>query len=103
MLWRIGQITIFTTVLFSNVKYQWTPNGYAAGLVAFFVTLFFTAIPIMISDLVRTTRRLSGWLYGLVRAADRSPAVHSQQHPSRDSRRPPAGLDYPSSPAQDGT
>ena len=44
MLWKLLQISVFSAVLFSNVAWQWTPNGYAAALVALMATIFATAL-----------------------------------------------------------
>jgi hypothetical protein len=50
MLWKLLQISIFTAVLMSNVHYQWTPNGYVAGVVAFFCAFGTT---VLLGDLFR--------------------------------------------------
>lgn len=63
------QFGVFAAVLFSNIRYQWTPNGYVAALVAFFATLLVSAIPIMVADLARLSRRWGSALRALVHHA----------------------------------
>lgn len=58
--WKIVQFSVFSAVLFSNVHYQWTPNGYAAGVVALLVTLLVSAIPVMVEDFAQFLRRMGG-------------------------------------------
>lgn len=31
---KLLQLTIFVAVLFSNIHYEWTPNGYLASILA---------------------------------------------------------------------
>lgn len=76
LFWRVLQLGIVAAVLFSNIHYQWTPNGYVAGLVALFAALLVTAIPIMVADLARIYRRICGFL-----GAPAKPP--SQRQPSR--------------------
>jgi hypothetical protein len=56
-MWKFIQFTVFTAVIFSNIRYEWTPNGYAASIVALLAVLFVSAIPVMVSDLARLLRR----------------------------------------------
>lgn len=55
-MWKLLQTTIVIAVLFSNVYWQWTPNGYVAmiyaGGTAFVVTVGLTAL----LDRVRAVR-----------------------------------------------
>jgi hypothetical protein len=44
MLWKLFQLSIFIAVLFSNVHYQWTPNGYLASIYAGFAALAATVL-----------------------------------------------------------
>ena len=61
---KLFQMAVFTLVLFSNVHWQWTPNGYLASLLA--TAAAFVATVILIKA-VETGR----WLADL-RAAPRS-------------------------------
>lgn len=46
MLWKLLQLTVFLSVYFTGIYYEWTPNGYVLGLLsvgaAFFATLLLT-------------------------------------------------------------
>jgi hypothetical protein len=68
--WKFIQFSVFAAVLFSNIRYQWTPSGLAAGVVALLATLLVSAIPVMISDLAALWRRLARLVHGK-RASDR--------------------------------
>jgi DMSO/TMAO reductase YedYZ heme-binding membrane subunit len=59
LFWKTLQLSTVLAVLFSNVHYQWTPNGYAAGIVALLAALFVTAIPVMFTDFLRLFRRIA--------------------------------------------
>lgn len=50
MLWKVLQFAIFTAVIASNAEYQWTPNGYAAAIVAFLCAFGTT---VLLGDLFR--------------------------------------------------
>lgn len=65
LFWKTLQLSTVLAVLFSNVHYQWTPNGYAAGIVAMLAALFVTAIPVMAADLARIGSRLGKFVFGL--------------------------------------
>jgi hypothetical protein len=54
MMWRLLQIAVFGAVIASNIEYQWTPNGYVAGLLAVFAAFAVTAL---LGELFR----LVGW------------------------------------------
>ncbi len=56
---KLVQLAVFIFVMGSNGKWQWTPNGYVAGLVAFFAALLATTI---ILDSLRFYRWLLGSL-----------------------------------------
>ena len=43
-MWKLFQMTIVTLVLFSNVHYQWTPNGYLAALIGVGAAYAFTML-----------------------------------------------------------
>lgn len=58
--WKALQFCIVAAVLFSNIHWQWTPNGYAAAVVAFLAALLVSLIPIMVSDLTAFARRTLG-------------------------------------------
>lgn len=55
MLWRLLQIALFVGVLFANIYWQITPNGYVAALFAFIIATF---IPEGLWWLFELTRRL---------------------------------------------
>jgi hypothetical protein len=74
LFWKTLQLGTVLAVLFSNVHYQWTPNGYAAGIVAMLAALFVTAIPVMITDFVHLCRRIAEPASRLSRLASPSKA-----------------------------
>lgn len=37
-MWKIFQVSIFLGVVFVGIHYEWTPNGYVLGFVAWLVT-----------------------------------------------------------------
>lgn len=39
------QIVIVIAVLFSNIRWQWTPNGYLAGIIAGLAAWMITVMP----------------------------------------------------------
>jgi hypothetical protein len=87
--WKIVQFGVFTAVLFSNIHYQWTPSGYAAGVVALLATLLVSAIPVMISDLAALFQRLARSLTALIRGplpTFKSPALPTIQEALESSR-----------------
>lgn len=49
------QIAIVIAVLFSNIRWQWTPNGYLAALLAGLAAYCVTILPFQVF------RTLSGW------------------------------------------
>lgn len=61
---KLIQFCVFVAVIGSNGQYHWTPNGYVAGLVAFFAALLATAI-------VMESLRLYRWLRSLKRLDQR--------------------------------
>jgi hypothetical protein len=56
MAWKFVQFSVFAAVLFSNIHYQWTPNGYVAGVVALLAAALVSAIPVAIEDLAARFR-----------------------------------------------
>jgi hypothetical protein len=54
MLWKLFQILVFLSVMFTGVYYEWTPSGLALSVVAGLATLLATA-------LVGDGFRLIGW------------------------------------------
>lgn len=85
-MWKLIQLVVVFAVLASNIHYGWTPNPYAASVLAFLAALFVTAIPIMISDLYRFARRL---LASLAR-----PSAPAPKTAERYRRRPAARLGF---------
>lgn len=67
---KFAQFVTAVAVVGSNGQYHWTPNGYAAGLVALFAALLVTVI-------IRDSLRLIGWLLRLLKH------FNNQQIPSR--------------------
>ena len=53
---RAAQITIFIAVIFSNIMWQWTPNGVLASLVAAGVAYAITAAPVTLLTRLRLRR-----------------------------------------------
>lgn len=56
--WKIIQTLTFAAVLASNIHYEWTPNPYAASVVALLGALLVTALLSWAFDLVRIVH---GW------------------------------------------
>jgi hypothetical protein len=48
--WRLLQVTVFLTVAFTGVYYEWTPSGLVLGLVAGLASL---AVTVLLGDLFR--------------------------------------------------
>jgi ABC-type maltose transport system permease subunit len=42
MLWKLFQICIFLSVMFTGVYYEWTPNSFVLSMLSFIVTLLAT-------------------------------------------------------------
>jgi hypothetical protein len=61
------QFSVFSAVLFANIHYEWTPNGYAASVVALLAAMLVTAILVMVAYLVGLLRRLAKSAVALVR------------------------------------
>lgn len=60
LLWTGFQLLVMFAVLASNVHWQWTPNGYLAGLIAFGVAYVLTWLICRLFDLwVRRKQHLS--------------------------------------------
>lgn len=43
-MWKLFQLAVFVGVLFANVYWEWTPNGYLASLLAFAAAYMATAL-----------------------------------------------------------
>lgn len=56
---KLFQMLVFTLVLFSNVRWQWTPNGYLASMIAAGVTFAATWLLVLSRDALRNLKR---WL-----------------------------------------
>ncbi len=50
MAWKLLQLSVFVAVLSSNGYYHWTPNGFAAAVVAFFCAFGAT---VLLGDMFR--------------------------------------------------
>lgn len=44
MLWKLFQICVFLSVMFTGVYYEWTPNAFVLSMVAFIITLLATVL-----------------------------------------------------------
>lgn len=98
MVWRLIQLSVVFGVLASNIRYGWTPNPYAVSVVAFLAALFVTAIPIMISDLLRLADRGLRLLLILATPSERAPAT-----PERYRAAPATRVGLRDRPVQDAT
>jgi len=56
---RFLQFVIAAAVLFSNVRWQWTPNGYLAAIIAGVAVWLLTVFPFR---LLAWARQLKAWL-----------------------------------------
>lgn len=54
MLWKLLQLVVFVAMLCGNIYWQWTPNGFVAGLLAWFVAF---GVTVLLSDLFRFLAR----------------------------------------------
>lgn len=61
----LAQIAAFLAVTWASIYYEWTPNPYATGIVAFFAALLVTAIIIEIKLLPSRLARLHRRCFGL--------------------------------------
>lgn len=59
------QICAVLAVTWASIHYEWTPNGYAVAIVAFFAALLATAIVIEIKLLPSRFARLHNRIFGL--------------------------------------
>lgn len=50
MLWKLLQMVVFVAVLFANIYWQWTPNGFVAGTLAFIVSF---GVTVLLADIFR--------------------------------------------------
>ena len=64
MMYVIQAVT-FLAAIWASIYYEWSPNGYANGLVALLITLFVTAVVIEISLLPSRLARLYQRIFGL--------------------------------------
>lgn len=53
MLWKLFQISVFLSVMFTGVYYEWTPSGLALSVTAGLATLLATVV---VSDSLRLIR-----------------------------------------------
>lgn len=97
-MWKLIQLSVVFAVLASNIHYRWTPNPYAASVVAFLAALFVTAIPIMISDLLRLGGRAWQHLSRLAMPSTPAPEM-SERYPAA----PATKLDFQDRPEPGGT
>lgn len=43
-MWKLFQISVFLTVMFTGIYYEWTPNGYVLSVLAFLAALLATVL-----------------------------------------------------------
>jgi uncharacterized membrane protein len=55
-MWKLFQLSVFVGVLFANVYFEWTPNGYLASLLGIGAAYLATVI------LTRSGLVLKAWL-----------------------------------------
>ncbi len=53
MLWKLLQLAVFLSVVFTGIYYEWTPNGFVLSLVA--ATCAF-AVTVLLGDLIHLIR-----------------------------------------------
>lgn len=53
MLWKLLQLIVFLSVMFTGIYYEWTPNGFVLSLVA--ATCSF-AVTVLLGDLIHLVR-----------------------------------------------
>jgi asparagine N-glycosylation enzyme membrane subunit Stt3 len=54
--WRIFQAAVVAAVLFSNIHWHWTPNGYLASIIGIFAAFLATVVLTRIIDLWRRAK-----------------------------------------------
>lgn len=57
---KLFQMLIFTATMFSNIRWQWTPNGYLASLVAIGVTFAATCALLWVGNRLRQLKARRG-------------------------------------------
>lgn len=43
-MWKLFQLIVFVSVYFTGIYYEWTPNGYVLGVLAFLAALLATVL-----------------------------------------------------------
>jgi hypothetical protein len=43
-MWKLFQLVVFVSVYFTGIYYEWTPNGYVLGVLAFLAALLTTVL-----------------------------------------------------------
>jgi hypothetical protein len=43
-MWKLLQLVVFLSVYFTGIYYEWTPNGYVLGVLAFLAALLATVL-----------------------------------------------------------
>ena len=61
----LAQIAAVAAVTWAAITYEWTPNPYVVGVIAFFAALLVTAIIMEIKLLPARFARLHGRIFGL--------------------------------------
>jgi hypothetical protein len=59
MLWRLLQASVALAVIWANIRFQWTNNGFIAIAWAFMAAYAVTAFPFWLADRWRYRRSLS--------------------------------------------
>lgn len=100
---KLFQTLIFVAVLFSNIHWQWTPNGYVASLIGFGVKFFVTYALVLLKEALQ-------WLFGRgkCRAAPARrppplPTARASRRMARYPARPATRVDFPNRLGRDAT
>jgi hypothetical protein len=57
LMWKLVQFLIMSAVVMSNVRWHWTPNPIAAGLIGFGAAFVVTLVLVRIADALRGITR----------------------------------------------
>ncbi len=52
-MWRLIQYLIFSAVVVSNAKWEWTPNAYLAGWIGIALAFIVTVVAVRVADMLR--------------------------------------------------
>ena len=74
---KLFQMLVFTAVMFSNIRWQWINNSYAATLGAAIVTYYATTLLVKAIEAGYLGQRASQRLAMMAERVERDSAVHS--------------------------